>query len=100
MSRDFVAAPAAVRVSGPARILDSIVALVGAIKAVPSGFGAPAREPPDGDRTMGASTCGGAGHAAIEGRDQLQLFLPATAMAPILPLNADRRPVADRGRSP
>jgi hypothetical protein len=104
MSRDFVAAPAAARVSGPVRILDSIVALVRALRAVRSRFGAPACEPPDGNRATGASIWGGTGDAAIEGRfkvqNQLQLFLRATAMAPMVPLVADRRAVVDRGRSP
>jgi hypothetical protein len=93
MSRDFVATPTAVRVSGPVRIL-----------SVRSGFGAPACEPPDGTRAMGASICGGAGHAVIEDgfkiQNQPELYLRATAMAPIVPLVADRRAVVDRGRSP
>jgi hypothetical protein len=104
MSRDFVAAPAAVHMSGQVRTRDSIIALVGAIETVQGGFGVPAREPPECNRAMGASACGRVGHTATEDRNnvqnQLQLSLRATAMAPIVPLVADRRPVVSRGRFP
>jgi hypothetical protein len=106
MSRDVIAAPAVVRMSGQVRMRDwafapvGFVAPVGAIETVQSGVGVPAFEPPE---AVGASGCGGAGCTATEHgikvQNRLQFSLRATAMAPIAPLVADRRPVVTRGRA-
>jgi hypothetical protein len=100
MNCNMVAGPAAADMGGRGEIFDRVVAPVDVFGAARGGFAGAVCEPADHGQAAGGSTRAGGGCAAAAGRskikNQLQLFLPATAVAPFAALMADVGPVVDR----